>query len=578
MDALTSFDTLELPAAVKKALEEQNISVPTPIQSQAIPHAMLGKDVVGLAQTGTGKTLAFCLPLITTLDRVENNDACALVLAPTREIAIQVTEVLKLLTAHLSGRWHPVLVIGGVGMQPQIDGLKKQPRFIIATPGRLVDHMREGHAKLGDVKFLVLDEADRMLDMGFAPQLNEILRGLTRDRQTMLFSATFPAEIAEIAAKYLRDPVRIEAGAGHSKPVDSVTQVVKEINDDQKFESLLAALNERQGTIIVFVRTKHRTERIAKQLEKHGHSAGRIHGDRSQSQRQNTLKAFKDGEIRILVATDIAARGIDVPEVGHVINYDIPNIPEEYIHRIGRTGRAGMTGEALSFVTPEVREEWRAILKLIDPELYAKTPKVPNAPRPERPQHQRAPSDDRPRREGPGRGPRQDSRDGGRPHNQNRGPRPQHARSDRPRDDRQPDFDRDRQGNRGSAAVATPPPVYEEDFDDSLPQPSLEEQLHRIDRGNRGGNRGPSRGPAREDGRGNRPGGGPNRKWEAPKKHPYARGGGQGSAHANPSNGTAPLSARPPREDSEDNYGNREGAGGEDGKKNKKGFFDWWKK
>jgi superfamily II DNA/RNA helicase len=580
MDALTSFDTLELPDPITQALAQLNISIPTPIQAEAIPHAMNGKDIVGLAQTGTGKTLAFCLPLVTALAKEENKDACALVLAPTREIAIQVTEVLKQLTAKMAGRWHPVLVIGGVGMQPQIDGLGKQPRFIVATPGRLVDHMREGHAKLTDVRYLVLDEADRMLDMGFAPQLNEVLRGLPATRQTMLFSATFPGEIADIARKYLKDPVRVEVGPGHSKPVDSVTQVVKEMEDDHKFDALIEALKERAGTIIVFVRTKHRTERLAKQLEKAGHSAGRIHGDRSQSQRQNTLRAFKEGEIRILVATDIAARGIDVPDVAHIINYDIPNVPEEYIHRIGRSGRAGATGEALTFVTPHVREEWRAILKLIDPELYAKTPKVANVPRPEKPQQpgrhggQRQPA--------PSRG----ANSGGQQRDQNRG---QQSRPNRdqyrgpgpgPRRDREP-FDREGRGNRdggprednyGNRAAPRPAAeVYEDDFlDDNVPQPSLEEQLHRIDRPERGARnrqRGPNNGGGGR-GAGNRGG----RKWEAPKKHPYARSGGGGG---NDANAVAPVAAAAPREDSDDNAGNRPGAGGED---KKKGFFDWWKK
>jgi superfamily II DNA/RNA helicase len=474
MDALTSFDTLELPNPVKKALAHSNISTPTEIQAQAIPHALAGKDVIGLAQTGTGKTLAFCLPLVTLMDKAGDNDECALILAPTREIAIQVTEVIKHLTLKMTGRWHPVLVIGGVGMQPQIDGLKKNPRFIVATPGRLVDHMREKHAKLDNVKFLVLDEADRMLDMGFAPQLNEVLRGVPKERQTMLFSATFPNEIAEMSQKYLVEPVRIEVGPGHSVPIDTIKQETREMAEEDKFKNLVELLNVETGTVIVFTRTKFRTEKLARQLEKNGISAGRIHGDRSQSQRQTTLKAFKDGEIRVLVATDIAARGIDVPEVALVINYDLPNVPEEFIHRIGRTGRAGAEGKAIAFLTAECREEWRAILKLIDPELYAKTPHVPNAVRPEKPQHghqQRGPRHDN--RQGGGRGDR-----GGRHERNDRGPRHDRGgqrfergpRHDNRHQQRPPEIIAEGHGNQ----------FHEEDVGH---QPSLEEQLSRIDRG-----------------------------------------------------------------------------------------------
>lgn len=547
MEAISDFSSLTLPNAVKDALQKQGISTPTPIQAQAIPFALLGRDVVGLAQTGTGKTLAFCLPLITALDRAENQDATALILAPTREIAIQVTEVIKGLTSEMKGRWAPLLVIGGVGMQPQIDGLAKKPRLIVATPGRLVDHMREGAAKLDSVSFLVLDEADRMLDMGFAPQLNEILRGLPAQRQTMLFSATFPREISEIASKYLRSPERIEVGAGHSKVVDTVTQVVKEMKEDEKFQALLDALNEREGTIIVFVRTKHRTERIAKQLEKKGHSAGRIHGDRSQSQRQNTLNQFKEGTIRILVATDIAARGIDVANVAHVVNYDIPNVPEEYIHRIGRTGRAGATGDALTFVTPEVVEEWYEIQKLINPEAIAGQPRPKNAPRPDKPQQQQRPQRHQPHAPGQDRGPRQG-------HGQkNHGDRGQQQRR---HDNRPPQGARPQRSNnwrgdesRGNTYVAQPEyqpgnTTYEVEEDDFYPQPTMEEQLKSIDRAGRDRNR--NRG-------GNQNRGGKNNNNRGPH-----RGGGHHKRpqHAEPGN-RAPVSARD-YEDSDDNVGNRD--------------------
>jgi superfamily II DNA/RNA helicase len=593
MDALTSFDSLELPIPIKKALAHSNISVPTEIQAQAIPHAMLGKDIIGLAQTGTGKTLAFCLPLVTLMDRNGDNNDCALILAPTREIAIQVTEVLKHLTSKMTGRWHPVLVIGGVGMQPQIDGLKKHPRFIVATPGRLVDHMREGHAVLDNVKFLVLDEADRMLDMGFAPQLNEVLRGLPRERQTMLFSATFPNEIADISKKYLKDPVRVEVGPGHSTPIETIKQETREMEEEDKFGVLMELINGCEGTMIVFTRTKYRTEKLARQLDKNGISAGRLHGDRSQSQRQTTLKAFKDGEIRILVATDIAARGIDVPEVGHVINYDIPHVPEEYIHRIGRTGRAGASGHAIAFLTPEVREEWRAILKLIDPELYAKTPKVANAVRPEKPGQRRqdggrdqghnpridrnAARQERAAGGGGDRGPRRDDRG---PRRDDRGPR---------RDDRGPRRD-DNRGPRPERTDAQPQQMQsqgnetygDEDSAGNVAQPSLEEQMSRIDRaqkrerfaGNRGGQGGPR-------------GGGPNRG--GPNRDRGGQGGGRGPNRGGPDRGprrddnrgqrphSTPQSSQP-RDDADDNAGNRAGAGGEDKKKAGWDLMGWFKK
>jgi superfamily II DNA/RNA helicase len=440
MDTLTSFDSLNLPIPVKKALEHSNITIPTEIQAQAIPHALSGRDVIGLAQTGTGKTLAFCLPIVVQMDTNGDNGDCALILTPTREIAIQVTEVLKHLTLKMTGRWHPVLVIGGVGMQPQIDGLKKSPRFIVATPGRLLDHMQEGHANLNNVKFLVMDEADRMLDMGFAPQLKKILIGVPKERQTMLFSATFPNEIAEITHRYLQEPERVEVGPGHSIPIGTVTQETRELVEADKFDTLVNIINEREGTMIVFTRTKYRTEKLARSLDRLGITSGRLHGDRSQSQRQTTLKAFKDGEFRVLVATDIAARGIDVPEVAYVVNYDIPHVPEEYIHRIGRTGRAGATGIAISFLTPEVREEWRAILKLIDPELYAKTPKVANAPKAVKPANP--------------------------PHGRSKKHPKKLARMDHSEE-------------QSHSQTAAPNDV---DDIDNIPQPSLEEQMSRIDR------------------------------------------------------------------------------------------------
>jgi superfamily II DNA/RNA helicase len=389
MDSITDFKGLALPAPIQASLDLMGISEPTPIQAQAIPIAMNGGDLIGLAQTGTGKTFAFCLPMIVGLDKPEHKDSCALILTPTREIAIQVSEVLKQLTSKMTGRWKPVLVIGGVGMRPQEEGLRRQPRIIVSTPGRLVDHIRNGVARLSNVRFLVLDEADRMLDMGFAPQLREVLNELPKERQTLLFSATFPKGIEELSQKYLTNPARIEVGGGHSQPIESVEQLAREINETDKYNELIEVLREREGTAIVFMRTKHRTKRLAEKLMRQGIAADCIHGDRSQNQRQATLAAFKEGRVRVLVATDIAARGIDVPNVGFVLNYDIPNVPEEYIHRIGRTGRAGATGVAISFVTAEDASEWRAIQRLINPETRDQVER-PAARRPQQQQQQRS--------------------------------------------------------------------------------------------------------------------------------------------------------------------------------------------
>lgn len=553
MNPVTDFNTLSLPEAVKTALKNQSIQTPTPIQAQAIPHALAGKDVVGLAQTGTGKTLAFCLPLITALSSDENQNSTALILAPTREIAIQVTEVIKGLTADMKGRWSPLLVIGGVGMQPQIDGLAKKPRLIIATPGRLVDHLREGNAKLDTVNFLVLDEADRMLDMGFAPQLNEILRGLPRERQTMLFSATFPREIEDMSQKYLRSPERVEVGAGHSKVVDTVTQVVKEMSDEDKMPALLEALKEREGTIIVFVRTKHRTERIAKQLEKNGHSAGRIHGDRSQGQRQSTLSAFREGKIRVLVATDIAARGIDVPNVAHVINFDIPNVPEEYIHRIGRTGRAGSTGESLSFVTPEVAEEWYAILKLIDPAKARSMPKPTNVPRPEKPQqhgghrHQQQRHQQRPQREQETRPQRQQSQGQSAPQSSGAG---QTATRFGQRPYSTPRNDRDSRPSQEQHHATSS--LWDEEDDSFNRQPSLEEQLTRIDADKGRRQRPQGHGGHHKQAHGGGHKGRQAQRWEVPKKHPYARNQTQKTTTSN-----TKAVTHDENDGSDDNIGNR---------------------
>jgi superfamily II DNA/RNA helicase len=338
-----------------------NFEKPTPIQAQAIPIAFSQRDLIGCAQTGTGKTAAFCIPTITRLLKLPNKTA--LILVPTRELGTQIVEVLKKLTQY-SPEIRSALLIGGMPMQSQVRAIQGKPRVIVATPGRLVDHLKRGTISLFTTEVLVLDEADRMLDMGFAPQLNEILRFLPKVRQTLFFSATLPADIEKLSSKYLRDPVRVTVGA-ISQPVQKIQQSIVETNTAKKNDSLMDELNLRKGSVLVFARTKARTDRVAKYLEQYGHPVTRLHGGRTQGQRNSAVSGFRSGRFRILVATDIAARGIDISHIAHVINYDLPQAPEDYVHRIGRTGRAGAEGQAVSLLTPEDKGQWREISRLL---------------------------------------------------------------------------------------------------------------------------------------------------------------------------------------------------------------------
>ncbi len=358
---MKTFQELDLPSSVQKALVAMEFSTPTPIQAQAIPVALERKDVIGVAQTGTGKTAAFCLPMLTSL--MENPNKTGLVLVPTRELALQIEEFWKKISQFSPGM-HAVLLIGGVAMQPQIRGLQRKPRVIIATPGRLVDHLQRRTADVRNTEILVLDEADRMLDMGFAPQLNQIVRMIPTDRQTLFFTATWSKEMDALAKKYLIQPVRVTVGTV-SAAAPKVDQSVLMTSVKNKNDTLLDEINAREGSVLVFARTQSRTDRVAKFLHSYGVDVGRIHGGRSQAQRVNALESFRAGKIRVLIATDIAARGIDVTDIGHVINYDLPQVPEDYIHRIGRTGRNGATGQSISFVTSEDRAQWLAIDRLL---------------------------------------------------------------------------------------------------------------------------------------------------------------------------------------------------------------------
>jgi ATP-dependent RNA helicase DeaD len=355
------FSEMSLSPALAQALKAMAFEKPTPIQAQAIPPAVEGRDVIGCAQTGTGKTAAFCIPLISRLER--HSFLSALILVPTREIAAQIEKVLSLLTQG-QPTLRPVLLIGGKSMDPQRRQLSRRPRIIVATPGRLVDHLRQGSVRLESAGLLVLDEADRMLDMGFAPDLNRILQYLPPNRQTLLFTATLAPEVEKLALRLLRKPVQIKVGTV-SRPIAKIRQSVLETDQKQKSDVLLDELNRRDGSVLIFTRTKRRTDKLAKFLDSYGHDVARLHGDRSQAQRTAALDGFRSGKVRILVATDVAARGIDVPHISHVINFDLPSVPEDYVHRIGRTARNGAGGEAVSFITPEDRQQWRAIQKVI---------------------------------------------------------------------------------------------------------------------------------------------------------------------------------------------------------------------
>lgn len=355
------FNELNLPKALGQAVQAMRFEKPTPIQEAAIPAALTGRDLIGCAQTGTGKTVAFSIPLLTRLLQAPHKTA--LILVPTRELAAQVAEVIRKLTA-FSPELRSVLLIGGVSMQPQTQTLRRKPQIVIATPGRLIDHLNQKNLTLAQVDVLVLDEADRMLDMGFAPQLNQILRHLPQTRQTLCFSATLPPDMEKLAARFLKNPARVTIG-GVSQPAQAIAQSIVQTTAAQKNDTLMDELNARKGSVLVFARTQHRTDRVARYLESYGHKVTRLHGGRTQGQRNTAVAGFRDGRFRVMVATDIAARGIDISHIAHVINYDLPQVPEDYVHRIGRTGRAGAKGEAVSLITQEDQAQWKEISRLL---------------------------------------------------------------------------------------------------------------------------------------------------------------------------------------------------------------------
>ncbi|RKP56501.1 DEAD/DEAH box helicase [Pararobbsia silviterrae] len=380
-----SFDAFGLAPEIRKAIAEQGYTTPTPIQAQAIPVVLSGRDVMGAAQTGTGKTASFSLPILQRLLPLASTSTSparhpirALILTPTRELADQVAANVFAYGKYTALR--SAVVFGGVDMNPQSEALRRGVEILIATPGRLLDHVQQKTANLGQVQMLVLDEADRMLDMGFLPDLQRILNLLPDSRQTLLFSATFSNEIKRLAGSYLRDPQTIETAVRNSTATN-VTQVVYEVNEGDKTGAVVQLIRERGlKQVIVFCNSKIGASRLARQIEKAGIVAAAIHGDRTQSERMQALDAFKRNEIEALVATDVAARGLDIAELPAVINFDLPFNAEDYVHRIGRTGRAGASGDALSLCSPNERKQLADIEKLIKRPLERGTLVVESAP------------------------------------------------------------------------------------------------------------------------------------------------------------------------------------------------------
>ncbi|GAA4339006.1 DEAD/DEAH box helicase [Flaviaesturariibacter amylovorans] len=367
-----TFEQLGLSEPILKALATEGYTTPTPIQAQSIPIVLKGYDLIGLAQTGTGKTAAFALPILDILHEDNRNQKGykhirTLILTPTRELAAQIGDSFAAYGRH-TGLKHEV-IFGGVSQVPQVQSLRIGTDILIATPGRLLDLMNQGYVHLDYLEIFVLDEADRMLDMGFIHDVKKVIRVLPDDRQTLFFSATMPKEVTELAQTILYKPERVEV-APVSSTAETVDQSVYYVNGKDKMDLLVHILTEQKiARTLVFARTKHGADKLAKNLKKAGIRADAIHGDKSQGARQNALASFKEGKLKVLVATDIAARGIDVDALTHVINYDLPNIPESYVHRIGRTGRAGASGIALSFVNGEERAYLKDIQKLINKQI-----------------------------------------------------------------------------------------------------------------------------------------------------------------------------------------------------------------
>jgi ATP-dependent RNA helicase RhlE len=358
------FTDYPFPGSLQRDIAAAGYETPTPIQVQCIPPALAGKDLIGLAQTGTGKTAAFALPIICRLaGRMELG---ALVLAPTRELAAQIVSVFRVLGRSTGLR--VASLVGGVKMDLDYAALKSWPNVLVATPGRLIDHLEQKTVTLKEIEVLTVDEADRMHDMGFIPQIRRIIAHLPENRQTMMFTATMPADVEQIARRHMRDPLRIQVGPA-SAPVERAEQRLYQVQEAEKTPLLLNLLSKERGRVLVFVRTKRGVDRLARRVLGKGHRVARLHGDREQNQRDEAMKGFRDGRYHILLATDIAARGLDVADIEHVINYDFPRSPGDYVHRIGRTARLEASGRATSFVTPADRAYVRALEQLLGKKL-----------------------------------------------------------------------------------------------------------------------------------------------------------------------------------------------------------------
>lgn len=374
---MTQFTHFSLLPALQKKLAQANFIIPTPVQAGAIPPALEGRDVLATAQTGTGKTLSFLVPIIEALQKPakhgHSQSPFALVLLPTRELAMQVEQAYRKLALDSTPA---ALVVGGLSEEPQLKAIRRDAPLLIATPGRLEDFLARKLVRLDQVQILVLDEVDRMLDMGFQPTIRRIAAALPASRQTLCYSATLESPVKEIVHDYLKNPARIEIGSA-LKPAENVRLQTFEVPSDKKMSLLEHLLRSEAGSFLVFVRTKHGADRLAKRLSTSGWNATRIHGDRTQAQRISALRSFAQGQHRVLVATDVAARGIDVAHVAHVVNYDLPKMAEDFVHRVGRTGRASKSGVASTFAAPEERSDLRRIeraLKITMERFRVKTP------------------------------------------------------------------------------------------------------------------------------------------------------------------------------------------------------------
>jgi superfamily II DNA/RNA helicase len=360
---MTDFYNYNLPTTLLKSIERMQFKTPTPIQAKAIPIALQGRDIIGSAHTGTGKTAAFSIPIAASL--INLPDSAALILTPTRELAIQVMDVIQKLLS-TQGNIKGALLIGGEPIFKQFKQLKARSRIIVGTPGRVNDHLRRKSLKLNNTNLLVLDETDRMLDIGFGEDLEDIISCMPQKRQTLMFSATLPPNILRLSEKYMHNPERISMGSINTLS-PNIKQEIIHTSEANKYGELVKELTSRNGSILVFVGTKKKAGTIAQKLNKQNYRVGVMHGDLDQRKRQRTIKDFRDKKFSIIVATDVASRGLDIPHIEHVINYDLPHSPEDYIHRAGRTARAGAEGVSLSFIAPEDGRKWKDITRLLNP-------------------------------------------------------------------------------------------------------------------------------------------------------------------------------------------------------------------